>query len=78
MFASPEWLLVPYVVNIFILVPVCCSMLIGNGVGSVFNGRVTGSEGLRLLIGSLWLAILVTSIVGLFRPSFSHLLSSYR
>jgi hypothetical protein len=60
---------VAFAANIFILVPVCWSMFF-SGVTNVFNGAVNESPGLRLLVGSLWLAILVASIAGMFQPKF--------
>ena len=67
--SSPGILRVAYVANIFILVPVCFGLLFGDGVTSVFDGKVAESAGLRLMVASLWTAILVASIVGLFRPA---------
>jgi hypothetical protein len=67
---QPAWLIPAYVANILILIPVCYGMFFGGGVADVFNGKVTESEGLRLLVGSLWFAILVASILGLFKPAF--------
>lgn len=68
--ASPRWLLVPYVVNILILVPVCYRMMSGDGTLTVFAGLVPESTGLRLMVGSLWSAILLASIAGLAWPAF--------
>ena len=65
----PAWLIPAYVANILILLPVCYSMFFGNGVASVFEGKVAESEGLRLLAGSLWLAILIASAAGLAAPA---------
>lgn len=66
-------LLIPYIVNILILVPV--------GLGSLFGlytvpRRYFGeSAGWRTLTGSLWTGILVMSVLGLFQPVlFSPLL----
>jgi len=66
-------LLLPYIANIVILVPV--------GLGSLFNlflvsrGQFPESAGWRTLVGSLWTAILVGSVLGLFQPIlFSPLL----
>ena len=66
-------LYLPYLFNILILVPV--------GLGSLFNvfqvshGHFPESPGWRSLTGSLWTAILVCSILGLFQPIlFSPLL----
>jgi hypothetical protein len=66
----PAWLVGPYILNIFILVPICYSMFFGAGVLNVFEGKVAESPGLRLLVGCLWASILVASILGLFRPAF--------
>lgn len=59
-----------YGANIIILVPVCYAMFAGRGVASVFDGVVAESAGLRLMVGSLWLAILLASAAGLFVPRF--------
>ncbi len=59
-----------YAANILILVPVCWSLFAGRGVQPVFNGAVNESAGLRLMVGSLWAAILVASVAGLFYPRF--------
>lgn len=59
-------LLLPNIANIVILVPV--------GLGSLFNlflvsrGQFPESAGWRTLVGSLWTAILVGSVLGLFQP----------
>jgi hypothetical protein len=58
-----------FVANIVILAPVCWTMFTG-ATSAVFNGAVEESVGLRLLVGSLWAAILVASIGGLVRPEF--------
>ena len=57
-----------YLANILILVPVCWAMFFGNAMASVFQGTVTDSLGLRLLVGSHWAAILSASVFGLFMP----------
>ena len=57
-----------YLANIVILVPVCWAMLSGPTTGGVFEGKVAESDGLRLLVGSLWTAILIASIAGLVWP----------
>ncbi|MEO1657231.1 MAG: hypothetical protein AAFR65_05870 [Pseudomonadota bacterium] len=64
-----SWLRVAYAANIVILVPVCFGMFAGGGVNTVFEGKVPESQGLRLLVGSLWLAILLSSAAGLFWPA---------
>lgn len=45
-------------------------MFAGSGVEGVFEGKVAESEGLRLLVGSLWFAIAVASLAGFFAPRF--------
>ncbi len=64
-----NWLLIPYIANIVILIPVCTSVLFGTGE-AVFEGKVAESEGFRLLVGSLWTAILIASIAGLWKPGY--------
>lgn len=59
-----------YAANILILVPVCWAMFAGRGVQAVFQGAVAESAGLRLLVGSLWAAILLASLAGLVWPRF--------
>ncbi len=61
-------LAIPYALNILILAPVCLGMFSGAGPSGVFQGRVAASAGLELLVGSLWLAILAGSVIGLFFP----------
>jgi len=63
-------LYLPYIANIVILVPVVYAMLFGSGTVSVFEGKVSDSDGLRILVGSLWLAILIGSALGLIWPKF--------
>ncbi|MEL7429593.1 MAG: hypothetical protein AAFN43_06300 [Pseudomonadota bacterium] len=69
-FHAPNWLLPAYVANIAILVPVCWSLFASGSVAGVFEGRVAESDGLRLLVASLYLAILAASVGGLFFPVF--------
>ncbi|MGL4729362.1 MAG: hypothetical protein ACRCWO_11460 [Bosea sp. (in: a-proteobacteria)] len=59
-----------YITNIIILVPVVYAMIVTGGVSVVFNALVEESAGLRLLVGSLWAAILVASMFGLVWPQF--------
>ncbi len=61
---------IPFVINILILVPVCWAMLRApdGGVASVFGGRVDPSEGFRLIVWSMWVAILCGSVLGLVWP----------
>ncbi len=70
MFADAGLLRLAYVANILILAPICWNMFFGSGVASVFEAKVEESAGLRLLVGSLWLAILVGSTIGLLAPRF--------
>ncbi len=64
------FLKIAYGANILILVPVCWAMFAGQGVKTVFNGAVDESAGLRLLVASLWTAILASSVAGLAFPRF--------
>lgn len=68
MFDGAGMLRLAYAANILILVPVCWGMFLGSGVASVFEGKVDESAGLRLLVGSLWFAILACSVAGLVMP----------
>ncbi len=68
--SSINLLKIAYVGNIIILVPVVHAMFSGRGVSDVFAGRVDESLGLRLLVASLWTAILLGSIAGLWWPRF--------
>jgi hypothetical protein len=70
-------LLLPYLLNILMLIPVATLTLFGgtNGCHRVFQGKFPDSEGIRTILGSLWTAILIGSILGLFFPvSMSPLL----
>jgi hypothetical protein len=70
MITTPNWLYLAYCFNILILIPVVFAMLFGAGVTDVFEGKVSESAGLRLMVGSLWCAILVASVAGLAWPAF--------
>jgi hypothetical protein len=70
-------LLLPYVFNIIVLLPVGLTALLGGAEaqGRVFGGKYPDSPGLRTILGSLWTAILICSAIGLFYPvSMSPLL----
>ena len=67
---SINLLKIAYAANILILVPVVHAMFFGRGVSDVFAGRVDESLGLRLLVASLWTAILLGSVAGLWWPRF--------
>jgi hypothetical protein len=64
------FLKIAYGFNIFILVPICWNMLVGRGVEAVFEGAVNESAGLRLMVASLWMAILAASTLGFIYPRF--------
>lgn len=70
MFEGAGLLRIAYAANILILVPVVWSMIFSGSTIGVFEGKVADSEGLRLLVASLWLAILLASAAGLVLPAF--------
>ncbi len=59
-------LLIPYIANIVILVPVALGSL--TGLLPISRGHFPESAGWRTITGSLWTAILICSIAGLFYP----------
>jgi len=63
-------LLLPFIVNIIILVPIGLLTLLGGQRGGQFacQGKFPESDGFRTILGSLWTAILLCSILGLFHP----------
>lgn len=63
-------LLVPYAFNILVLVPVGLLTLFGGEMGGQLacQGKFPESEGFRTILGSLWTAILLASILGLVYP----------
>jgi hypothetical protein len=70
-------LLLPYLLNILVLIPVGVITLFGgsSAVRLVFEGKSPESAGIRTILGSLWTAILIGSVIGLFHPvSMSPLL----
>jgi hypothetical protein len=70
-------LLLPYIFNILVLIPVGLTTLLGGAVGGrrVFQDKFPESAGIRTILGSLWTAILIGSVIGLFHPvSMSPLL----
>jgi hypothetical protein len=70
-------LLLAYVFNIVILVPVGLMSLLGGPEGQrrLFQGKYPESAGIRTILGSLWTALLIGSVIGLFYPvSMSPLL----
>ena len=72
---NPLWL--PYIFNILVLSPVGLLTLLGGERGGQLacQNKFSESEGFRTILGSLWTAILLGSILGLFYPlSMSSLL----
>lgn len=59
-------LLIPFLANMAILVPVAFGALIG--LLPISSGHFPNSPGWRTITESLWTAILVCSIAGLFHP----------
>jgi hypothetical protein len=59
-----------YIANILILTPVLISLFTdsGNVRLKVFEGTIHNVDGLRLLVASLWLGILILSLIGIFIP----------
>ena len=63
-------LLLPYIFNIIVLVPVGLLTLLGGEKGGrlACQGKFPESEGFRTILGSLWTAILIGSVLGPFLP----------
>lgn len=63
-------LLFPYVFNILVLIPVGLLTTLGGERGGqlVCQNKFPESEGFRTILGSLWTAILLGSILGLIFP----------
>jgi hypothetical protein len=63
-------LLLPYAFNVLVLVPVGLLTLLGGERGGQLacQGKFPESAGFRTILGSLWTAILVGSVLGLFFP----------
>ena len=63
-------LLIPYIFNIIVLVPIALMTLFGGERGGQLasQGKFPESEGYRTILGSLWTAILIGSVLGLFYP----------
>jgi hypothetical protein len=63
-------LLLPYAFNIIVLVPIGLMTLLGGERGGqlAYQGKFTESEGFRTILGSLWTAILIGSVLGLLYP----------
>jgi hypothetical protein len=63
-------ILLAYLANIVILIPIGPLTLLGgpNGARRVFQAKFGESEGIRTILGSLWTAILLCSVLGVFLP----------
>jgi len=64
-------LLLPYIFNILVLVPIGLMTLLGGERGGQLacQGKFPESEGFRTILGSLWTAILIGSGLGIFFPA---------
>ena len=64
-------LLLPYLFNIIILMPIALMTLFGGETGGQFatQGKFLESAGFRTLLGSIWTAILIGSGLGLVSPT---------
>ncbi len=63
-------LLLPYVFNILVLIPIGLLTFFGGEQGGriACQGKFPESAGFRTILGSLWTAILIGSVLGLFYP----------
>ncbi len=63
-------LLLPYPYNIVVLIPVGLTTLFGGERGGrlAFQGKFPESAGIRTILGSLWTAILIGSVIGRSHP----------
>ncbi len=63
-------LLLAFIFNIIVLVPIGLLTLLGGKRGGQLacQGKFPESEGFRTILGSLWTAILLGSMLGLFYP----------
>jgi hypothetical protein len=60
----------PYIFNIIVLLPIGLMTLLGGERGGQLacQSKFPESEGFRTILGSLWTAILIGSVLGLFFP----------
>ena len=60
----------PYIFNIIVLIPIGLLTLVGGEKGGQLacQNKFPESEGFRTILGSLWTAILIGSVLGLFFP----------
>ena len=63
-------LLLPYIFNILVLIPVGLTMPFGGAAGRrlIFQGKLPESAEMRTISGSAWTVILIGSVIGLFHP----------
>lgn len=63
-------LLLPYIFNIIVLIPIGLMTLFGGERGGQLTcqGKFPESAGFRTILGSLWTAILIGSVIGLLFP----------
>ncbi|MBN1461745.1 MAG: hypothetical protein JXA57_19620 [Armatimonadetes bacterium] len=63
-------LLLPYVFNIVMLLPIGLMTLLGGAETQwrLYQGKYPDSPGPRTILGALWTAILICSVLGLFYP----------
>lgn len=63
-------LILPYIFNIIVLIPIGLLTLLGGEKGGrlASQDKFQESEGYRTILGSLWTAILIASVLGLFFP----------
>src|SRR5271165_7105296 len=63
-------LLLPYIFNIVVLIPVGLTTSFGGEAGRrlVFQGKLPEGAGIRTISGSFWTLIVIGSVIGLFHP----------
>ena len=63
-------LLLPYIFNIVVLIPVGLTTPFGGEAGRrlVFQGKLPEGAGIRTISGSFWTVIVIGSVIGLFHP----------
>jgi len=62
-------LLLPYIFNIVVLIPVGLTPFGGEaGRRLVFQGKLPEGAGIRTISGSFWTLIVIGSLIGLFHP----------
>jgi hypothetical protein len=63
-------LLLPYIFNILVLIPVGLTMPFGGAADKrlILKGKLPESAEMRTISGSAWTVILIGSVIGLFHP----------